>query len=95
MELMLEVQCWENYGTAEEPYWKPKGMALYVIENVPEDLSFSALEGLVEAFNHASDYYMETAFVKSIIPGSYNPEECEGVIDYADAVNMLIGEALC
>lgn len=92
MELMIVTQCWENYGTADEPYWKPKGALFNVIENAPEGLSSAALTGLSEAFTHASDYYMELALVKHIEPNGYNADECEGVIDYADAVNMLIEE---
>lgn len=34
MKIMIETQVMENYGDAENPYWKMKGGNDYVIENV-------------------------------------------------------------
>ena len=34
MKIMIETQVMENYGNAENPYWKAKGGNDYVIENV-------------------------------------------------------------
>ena len=34
--LLIQTQVLENYGTAEDPYWKPKGGGDYVVKNVDE-----------------------------------------------------------
>ena len=32
MKLLIQTQVYENYGDANEPYWKPKGGADYVVK---------------------------------------------------------------
>ena len=31
-KLLIQTQVYENYGSADEPYWKPKGGADYVVK---------------------------------------------------------------
>jgi hypothetical protein len=31
-KLLITTQVYENYGTADEPYWKPKGGSDYVVK---------------------------------------------------------------
>ena len=35
-KLLITTQTYENYGSAAEPYWKPKGGCDYVVKNVDE-----------------------------------------------------------
>ncbi len=32
-KLLITTQVYENYGHADEPYWKPKGGSEYVVKN--------------------------------------------------------------
>jgi hypothetical protein len=33
-KLLITTQTYENYGTADEPYWKPKGGSDYVVKKI-------------------------------------------------------------
>jgi hypothetical protein len=42
-KLLIQTQVYENYGSADEPYWKPKGGSDYVVKK------FKALNKVTEA----------------------------------------------
>ncbi len=33
-KLLITTQVYENYGDADQPYWKPKGGSDYVVKNI-------------------------------------------------------------
>ncbi len=33
-KLLITTQVYENYGDADQPYWKPKGGVDYVVKNI-------------------------------------------------------------
>ena len=37
-KLLITTQVYENYGSADEPYWKPKGGCDYVVKNFEGDM---------------------------------------------------------
>ena len=90
MELMIETQCWENYGNADEPYWKAKGVDNVVVLDVPEGLDKVATDKLVDLFNFANDFYMESVTQASVLkPGTQYSTELCGVVTYADMIVYL------
>lgn len=47
MIFVIETQYWENYGNADEPYWKPKGGSSYKVHNVPAGIDLEELISVV------------------------------------------------
>ena len=88
MELMIETQCWENYGTADVPYWKAKGGDTIIVTDVPNDLTDKARDLLVGTIEVADAFYVETVTRVAVVT-NYRLEHCR-VIPYADLVNTYI-----
>jgi hypothetical protein len=45
--LVIDTQYMENYGTAEEPYWKFKGGSSYKITDVPGNIDYEEVVSMV------------------------------------------------
>ena len=53
MMLVVSTQCYENYGTEDQPYWKNKGGSDYKVLNVPNNLT---IEQMVEQVRDQVEY---------------------------------------
>ena len=49
MMMVLRTQYQENYGTAEQPYWKNKGGQEFKVKNIPTDLTEQELLEVVDS----------------------------------------------
>jgi hypothetical protein len=87
MNLYFVTQCYENYGTASEPHWKPKGGDVIMVTGVPDDLTDTQIVALYPAMEQASDYFTEYVLYHDRKPQT---TDCDTVVDYADVVNALI-----
>jgi hypothetical protein len=87
MNLYFVTQCYENYGTASEPHWKPKGGDVIMVTGVPDDLTDIQIVALYPAMDHASEYFTEYVQYHDRKPQT---TDCDTVMDYADVVNALI-----
>ena len=47
MMLVISTQCYENYGTETDPYWKAKGGSEYKILGVPTDVDSDEILSIV------------------------------------------------
>jgi hypothetical protein len=88
MNLYFVTQCYENYGTASDPYWKPKGGDTILVTGVPDDLTDTQIVALYPAMEQASDYFTEYVLYHTRQPRFVG--DCDTVMDYADVVNALI-----
>lgn len=85
MMLVIKTQIYENYGTKDEQYWKPKGGCEHKILDVPQSIDYGAL---VDKCNieFDSDFYREDVVDYSIECDSYlscyerSQLELEGII---------------
>jgi hypothetical protein len=48
MMMVLRTQYRENYGTAENPFWKNKGGQEFKVKNIPSDLTEEELLEVVD-----------------------------------------------
>jgi len=87
MNLYFVTQCYENYGTASEPHWKPKGGDVIMVTGVPDDLTDTQIVALYPAMEQASNYFTEYVLYHDRKPQT---TDCDTVMDYADVVNALI-----
>lgn len=106
MLIVIETQIHENYGDADQPYWKAKGGRCIKVTNVPLGLASESIDELVRTVDEANDYFTEYAVGWSIQPDDYlswfekSQMEYDGyiqcpepVMDYADLVNKLMETA--
>lgn len=60
MIFVIETQYWENYGNADEPYWKAKGGSSYKVHNVPAGIDLEELVSVVSTeIEKDNDYARE------------------------------------
>ena len=57
MMMVLRTQYQENYGTAENPYWKNKGGQEFKVKNIPTDLTEQELLEVVDSLLPQIQYY--------------------------------------
>ena len=88
-KLLIQTQVYENYGTADEPYWKPKGGADYVVKKFKDynqvTETVMALRPQIEQDN---EYYREHIINFEVVADDYLTDfekdqwEYEGKITY-------------
>ena len=106
MILVLQTQCYENYGDEDQPYWKAKGGQSIKVTGVPVTLSREAINDLARMVEMDNPYYTESVIDWSFQPDDYlswfeqSQLDYEGSIDfpeptmtYEELVNDLIAEA--
>jgi hypothetical protein len=57
--MVLRTQYQENYGTAEDPYWKNKGGQEFKVKNIPTDQTEEELLEVVDSLLPQVQYYNE------------------------------------
>jgi hypothetical protein len=62
-KLLITTQVYENYGTADEPYWKPKGGSDYVVKKfkggeAAATMAVMALRSQIECDNEGYREYI-------------------------------------
>jgi hypothetical protein len=71
-KLLITTQVYENYGTADEPYWKPKGGADYVVKKFKDfnrvTETVMALRPQIECDN---EFYREHIIGWEIVANDY------------------------
>ena len=64
MMLVISTQCYENYGTETDPYWKAKGGSEYKILGVPTDVDSDEILSIVRRsmpiIEQDNDYFQTT-----------------------------------
>ena len=91
MKLVIGTQYRENYGSADEPYWKFKGGSTYVVENITpaqrariERDGIPTLRGLIEYSDPMTEeYILDYSVVEDSAPVG-EPWETPTVCAYSD-----------
>jgi hypothetical protein len=88
-KLLITTQVYENYGDADQPYWKPKGGGDYVIKNFKDynrvTETVMVVRGQIEQNN---EYFREHVIGWEIVADDYLTDfersqwEYEGKIIY-------------
>lgn len=65
MKIVIQTQVRENYGSADEPYWKFKGGNTFVVPNLTsaqaalvQERGIPTLKALIESFNPMFEEYV-------------------------------------
>ena len=88
-KLLIQTQVYENYGSADKPYWKAKGGGDYVVKKFKQFNKVTevvmALRGQIEQDN---EFFQETIIGWEVVADDYLTEfersqlEYEGKITY-------------
>ena len=82
-KLLITTQVYENYGSADEPYWKAKGGSDYVVRKFKDfnrvTETVMALRGQIEQDN---DMFQETIIGWEIVADDYLTEFEQSQLDY-------------
>ena len=91
MMLVISTQCYENYGTETDPYWKAKGGSEYKILGVPTDVDLEEVLSIVRGnIEQDNDYFQTTIVGYGLEPDDYlscfekSQLEYEGSIQFAE-----------
>ena len=94
-KLLITTQVYENYGDADQPYWKPKGGSDYVVKNFKGNRRPSVADSATEAvmalrsrIEQDNEYFRETIIDFAVVADDYLTEfeqsqlEFEGMIRF-------------
>ena len=87
-KLLITTQVYENYGSADEPYWKPKGGSDYVVKkfrggNEAATTAVMALRSQIECDNEG---YREYILSWEIVGDKYLTEFEQSQLDYEGSI---------
>ena len=90
MQLIIETQILENYGSPEKPFWKAKGGNTYRVTGVPLNRDYQSIVDAagVECDNRMFREYIIDWFLEGddfMSESEKNQLEYEGKIVYPDA----------
>lgn len=79
-KLLITTQVYENYGSADEPYWKPKGGCEYVVKNFEGDMDdILSIGRRVECDN---EFYREYLLDWKMVKNDYLTEFEKSQLEY-------------
>ena len=92
MQLVIQTQVYENYGSAEEPFWKPKGGNTVRVTDVPLNIDYQAVvdaaaTGWLDWYAMYREYIIDWSLEGDDFMSEFEKDqlEYEGEIVYPDA----------
>ena len=86
MMLVISTQCYENYGTETDPYWKAKGGSEYKILGVPTDVDSDEILSIVRRsmpiIEQDNDYFQTTIIGYGLEADDYLSWSEKSQLDY-------------
>ena len=71
-KLLITTQVYENYGSAEKPYWKAKGGEDYVVPNFTDfNTVTEVVLSLRDQIESDTDYFRESIICWNVVEDSY------------------------
>jgi hypothetical protein len=87
-KLLITTQVYENYGTADEPYWKAKGGSDYVVKKFRggEAAATEAVMGLRSQIECDNEGYREHILGWTIVGDKHLTEFEQSQLDYEGSI---------
>jgi hypothetical protein len=87
-KLLITTQTYENYGSATEPYWKPKGGSDYVVKKFKGGQADAtmAVMGLRSQIECDNEFYREYILDWQIVGNDYLTEFEQSQLDYEGSI---------
>jgi hypothetical protein len=88
-KLLITTQTYENYGTADEPYWKPKGGLEYVVKKFKDFGKVTeTIMGLRSQIECDNEYYRESILGWEIVADDYLTEFEKDQLEYEGKIRF-------
>ena len=89
-KLHITTQTYENYGTAAEPYWKPKGGSDYVIKKFKggDEAAITAVIALRSQIECNNEGYREYILSWEIVADKFLTEFEQSQLDYEGVIRF-------
>jgi hypothetical protein len=81
-KLLITTQVYENYGTADEPYWKPKGGSDYVVKKINVNKVTETVMGLRPQIECDNEGYREYILGWEVVANDYLTEFEKSQLEY-------------
>jgi len=87
-KLLIQTQVYENYGSADEPYWKAKGGSDYVVKRINVNKVTETVMALRSQIERDNEFCTETIIGWEVVSNDYLTDfersqlEYEGKITY-------------
>jgi hypothetical protein len=89
MKVVIFTQVYENYGTANDPYWKAKGGDEYVVCGIrDQEEATMAVMSLREEIEKSNDYMTETIVDWKLVDNNYLTEFERSQIEYEGKITF-------
>ena len=81
-KLLITTQVYENYGSADEPYWKPKGGSDYVVKKINVNKVTETVMGVRSQIECDNEHFRETIIDWTIVADDALTEFEQSQLDY-------------
>jgi hypothetical protein len=81
-KLLITTQVYENYGSADEPYWKPKGGSDYVVKKINVNKVTETVMGLRPQIECDNEFYREYILGWEVVANDYLTEFEKSQLEY-------------
>lgn len=87
-KVYIFTQDYENYGSPDEPYWKPKGGSDYFIPNATESTMAELVESVRGDVECSNDFYISTILGSELVEDDYMTEFERSQLEYEGKINF-------
>lgn len=87
-KLMITTQTYENYGTEDDAYWKPKGGCDYVVRNVNINNVKEVVESVRSQCECNNVFYTEHILSWEIVADDYLTEFEKDQLEYEGKIRF-------
>ena len=87
-KLLITTQVYENYGSADEPYWKPKGGSDYVVKKVNVNKVTETVMGVRSQIECDNEFYREYILGWEVVANDYLTEFEQSQLEYEGTIRF-------
>ena len=89
-KIYVMTQNYENYGSEDEPYWKPKGSSDYFIPNFSgtQEQSIEVVNSMADKIEYANEYATSTILGVEVVADDYMTEFERDQLDYEGKIRF-------
>jgi hypothetical protein len=89
-KIYVMTQNYENYGSEDEPYWKPKGSSDYFIPNFTgtQEQAVEVVNSMADKIEYANEYATSTILGIEVVEDDYMTEFERDQLDYEGKIRF-------
>lgn len=89
-KIYVMTQNYENYGSEDEPYWKPKGSSDYFIPNFTGSLeqADAVVKSMADKIEYANEYATSTILCVEVVADDYMTEFEQDQLNYEGQIRF-------